>query len=64
MPYNKFLKDTFTDEYFESQSKKKFQEIYNCFKYRHEQNINEEEFDKSNNKSVFLIVNCFNQKTI
>ena len=53
MPYNKFFKDTVTDEYFESQSKKKFQEIYNCFKYRHEQNINEKALDKSKNKSVF-----------
>ena len=54
-PQNKSFKGTPTDEYLESQSKNKFQENYDCFKYRHEQNINEKALDKSKNKSVFQL---------
>ena len=52
MPQNKSFKSTPTDEYFESQSKTKFQVKYDCFKYRHEKITNEKAFDKSKNKSV------------
>merc|ERR1719354_519809 len=48
----KYMNYTFIEEYFESQSKAKLQENYDCFKYRQEQNIDKKALDKSKNKAT------------
>ena len=54
------FKGTLTDEYFESQSKSKFKENYDSFKYQFKYNINTKAFYKSKTNYCFLIINCFN----